>query len=335
MSRIARSRRIIPVLIASSALTIIGIVVGIGALTPSPIRSGTGDGETPLQDNGGSLSIAFVNPLFTFTAYNDAFYRFYELHSDTPYGQDVTDDLELLKPKIIDHEPRLVRSIGKLLSHVEELSPSTNITIYTDIDVHGYNEGDNMLLHGNQGRMYDVVILGHQEYVTQQEYDNFKEYVANGGTLVALDGNVFYAEVKYDRESDTLQLVKGHDWEFDGNAARKSVSERWSNETSEWLGSNYLCTTCTVTFENNPFGYGHREEQYVTNPNAKIILDYKARMEEPRYAQLNPVIATYQMNYGKGQVIVLGIFAEQVAGDEKFQEFFDELISDYSGKKYP
>ncbi|MGH9992351.1 MAG: hypothetical protein ACREAZ_06880, partial [Nitrososphaera sp.] len=69
MSRIARSRRIIPVLIASSALTIIGIVVGIGALTPSPIRSGTGDGETPLQDNGGSLSIAFVNPLFTFTAY--------------------------------------------------------------------------------------------------------------------------------------------------------------------------------------------------------------------------------------------------------------------------
>ncbi|MGH9879469.1 MAG: hypothetical protein ACRD5H_17700, partial [Nitrososphaerales archaeon] len=94
-------------------------------------------------------------------------------------------------------------------------------------------------------------------------------------------------------------------------------------------------TTCTVTFENNPFGYGHREEQYVTNPNAKIILDYKARMEDPRFAQLNPVIATYQMNYGKGQVIVLGIFAEQVAGDEKFQEFFDELISDYSGKKYP
>lgn len=37
---------------------------------------------------------------------------------------------------------------------------------------------------------YDAHIIGHQEYVTQREYDNLKQIVANGGTLVVLDGNI-------------------------------------------------------------------------------------------------------------------------------------------------
>src|SRR6187200_1512844 len=44
----------------------------------------------------------------------------------------------------------------------------------------------------NDFNAYDLVILGHQEYVTQKEYDNLRKFVANGGTMIILDGNVFY-----------------------------------------------------------------------------------------------------------------------------------------------
>ena len=34
-----------------------------------------------------------------------------------------------------------------------------------------------------------------QEYVTQQEYNNFKKFVENGGTIILFDANTFYTEV--------------------------------------------------------------------------------------------------------------------------------------------
>jgi hypothetical protein len=45
----------------------------------------------------------------------------------------------------------------------------------------------------NGTNKYDILILGHQEYVTKHEYDNLKWFAANGGTMILLDGNVFYA----------------------------------------------------------------------------------------------------------------------------------------------
>jgi hypothetical protein len=47
--------------------------------------------------------------------------------------------------------------------------------------------------------MHLISILGHQECVTQQEYGNLRHFVANGGTMIILDGNVFYTEVKYNK----------------------------------------------------------------------------------------------------------------------------------------
>lgn len=51
------------------------------------------------------------------------------------------------------------------------------------------------IFQSNGSNIYDVIILGHQEYVTQKEYDNLKQFVSDGGTMIILDGNVFYAEV--------------------------------------------------------------------------------------------------------------------------------------------
>jgi len=62
----------------------------------------------------------------------------------------------------------------------------------------------------NGTNAYDVLILGHQEYVTQQEYDNLKRFVSDGGTMSTMEGNVLYGGVKYDRENKTITLLKGH-----------------------------------------------------------------------------------------------------------------------------
>ena len=122
--------------------------------------------------------------------------------------------------------------------------------------------------------LYDILILGHQEYVTQKEYDNLKQFVSNGGMLILLDSNVFYAEVNYFDNNNTISLTKGHDWAYNGKTAWKSVTERWKNETEQWVGSNYLCYRCVKEFKNNPFNYTSHEEQYITNSKDIILLNY-------------------------------------------------------------
>jgi hypothetical protein len=207
---------------------------------------------------------------------------------------------------------------------LKTIFPNSNIHVLTDVDAdHGsifFNNGTNK---------YDVVILGHQEYETQREYDNLKRFVANGGTMILMDGNVFYAQVKYNRNTHTITLVKGHGWAFNGKSAWRSVGERWPNETSQWLGSNYLCYSCNVTFANNPFHYKHHEEQYLTNPKDIILLNYNASITKKDSKPMKILIATYTLNYKKGKVIALGIFSDDIITNRKFVKYFDSLLLRY------
>ena len=127
--------------------------------------------------------------------------------------------------------------------------------------------------------MFDSLFLFHNEYVTQTEYTSLKKFVYNGGTLVAIDGNIFYAQVKYDKNNCTVALVKGHDWDFrDRKAAIKSAPEGYFDENKWFIGSNFIVNDIKddVRFANNPFNYKHFEENYVNNPNALLLLDYLA-----------------------------------------------------------
>ncbi len=169
--------------------------------------------------------------------------------------------------------------------------------------------------------MYDILVLGHSEYVTQQEYNNFKKFVENGGTIILIDANMFFAEVDYDPTNNKISLVKGHTWGFDGEKAWKDVRERWAKETTEWVGSNFACSTrCEFTFNNNPFSYTHHEENYITNPNVKILIDYEAQ------SKFNYKIAAHELQYGLGKVIGLGIFGSNVVDNNNFLTFYKDLI---------
>ena len=294
------------------------------------------------------INIAFIKPSFTAAAYDNSFYDFYTLYKDTPAGKSVATNLNLLTSKVTtlttdSSSPAL--AMLYLSKNIKSLLPGSNTVILTDADV----DGGNIFTAKNKSNKYDILIIGHQEYVTQQEYDNLKQFVAGGGTMIVLDGNIFYAEVKYDRNTQTVTLVKGHGWSFNGMYALKSVAERWKDETSQWVGSNYLCYRCGITFDNDPFKYKQHEEQYITNHKDRILFNYNALMpKQLKLSSAQPssslsstttttaaeqgkhIIATYELSYRKGKVIVIGIYSDDIITNSKFDKYFYTLLLRYA-----
>lgn len=312
---------------------------------------------TGLEDK--NIDIAFIKPSFTAAAYDHSFYVFYMLYQSTSPRKNATTDLNLLTSKVTSHATDSSPSafaMSYLSKNIQSLIPKSKIVMLTDADV----DSGNIFTTKNKFNKYDILVIGHQEYVTQQEYDNLRQFVSHGGTMIILDGNIFYAEVKYDGNSHTITLVKGHGWAFNGRSAWKSVAERWRDETSQWAGSNYLCYSCSIIFDNDPFEYKHHEEQYVTNPKDVILFNYNASM--PSYDNddndkqsgiisstpssssssqllssnkveditIKHIIATYELKYQKGKVIALGIYADDIITNNKFDKYFDNLLLRYA-----
>lgn len=273
-------------------------------------------------------NIALIKPTFTGAAYHQSFYKFYFIYVSLPHvRKNVTTNLNLLSSEVTNQTTKSSSSytFKYLPEHLKTIFPNSNIHVLTDADA-DYGS----MFFNNGTNKYDVVILGHQEYETQREYDNLKRFVANGGTMILMDGNVFYAQVKYNRNTHTITLVKGHGWAFNGKSAWRSVGERWPNETLQWVGSNYLCYSCNVIFANNPFNYKHHEEEYMPNRTGDVILlNYNASITKKDSKPMKILIATYTLNYKKGKVIALGIFSDDIITNRKFVKYFDSLLLRY------
>ncbi len=281
--------------------------------------------------------IAFVEPVFTYAAYrNGSFYNFYKKYSLSDVSNKIiTTDLNLLKNRPIPHGPfqsiqyyahsskapniPYIDYFNILLQHVKNNSPF--VTRMTDIDVH-----QGKIFQTNGSNAYDVLFLFHNEYATQSEYNNLKQFVSNGGIIVFTEGNTLFAEVSYNKANDSITLLNGHYWNLNGKGATPSIGERWLNENKEWTGSNFfdVPSSIKVYFKNNPFNYTHSEEQYVTNPKAKILINYQASYSSRKYP--NPTIATYYINYKKGKVIDLGIWGHTLTDNKSFLNYFDNVI---------
>src|SRR5215208_4931137 len=319
----------------------------------SSIPSSIGD-EDETQDEESPLRIAFVKPSFTYAAYQlNGFYNFYQKPRDLPDGiTNVTTDLNLLTVRVPEETyltyrddpsdtPRIPSQqnyYDTLRELAEQKADSQNLAMdiadITDKEVH---EGSIFDSAGNNA--YDVLFLFHQEYVTEAEYDNLWKFVVqNGGTIVFNDANIFTTEVKYDSVANTVTLVRGHGWAYDGNSAWRAENERWLNENQQWVGSNFIEIPANenVTFSNNPFNYDHSEEQIETNPNAMIIFDFGV-MEHTSYEIGEEIdneqhflgfgkVAVYEMVSGKGKVINIGIYAHKLEDNEAFLDFYEEEI---------
>ncbi|HXS59423.1 MAG TPA: N,N-dimethylformamidase beta subunit family domain-containing protein [Candidatus Sulfopaludibacter sp.] len=313
--------------------------------------------------------IAFIRPTFTEAAYQEhGFYRFYNKYGFPDFDKNITTDLDMLNVKTPLSVPQYINdyinetelshlnnitalapingtelddiSFGgypdpqpfwiPFIDHMRKNVPDAIVTIIRDEDV---NDDHIFASSNNKTNAYDMLLLFHNEYVTQKEYDNLRQFVKNGGIIVFVDANVFYAEVKYDKDNQKITLVKGHDFEYNGKSVKRSVDERYYNETKEWVGGNYQRGDIhrNINFTNNPFNYTHLEEEFVNNREDKIIMDYgikfpaKEILIKPDLKDIK--VATYVLDYGKGKSIMFGLFAETLADNNKFLKFYDNLIT--------
>ena len=303
-----------------------------------------------------AIKVAFVRPSYTYAAYRlNGFYNFYKKYEHVDPGVNITSDLNLLTVKIphgnyLVHDdkrtdtpspPREKEYIDTLMQHVKRrASLPVQISDITDKEVNDgviFTNTNSSNNNNNQNRInaFNILFLFHQEYVTAAEYENLKQFVANGGTIIFNDANIFTTEVRYDRSNDTVTLVEGHTWQYDrtSGVAWRAERERWEDDNRQWVGSNFLQdpTQDNVTFANNPFRYNHTEEQYVTNPADKIILDFGAKVhngagDSNGGAGSHPTVAIYELNYGKGKVISLSIFSYRLLDNPAFLKFYDNKI---------
>jgi len=289
-----------------------------------------------------SKKVALVLPSFTWAAYqNDSFYNFYGMYSYIQFANrevniTITNNTYLLKDRPIPDGPFIYYTDLELVPYIPYINfinlakdlyrnHGINPTNITDADV---DQG--RIFNPNGTNAYDVLFLFHNEYVTQAEYDNLKKFVTNGGTIVFGDANVLYAEVAYNENDNTITLVSGHNWNFDNKTtAWKGPAERWLGETREWVGSNFLDIPAKypLRFNNNPFNYTHSEENYVANPNTKILIDYELNNVPRYYSQyFGAIVATYEMDYGKGKIIHLGLWGHMLAQNKEFIDFLNNEI---------
>lgn len=271
--------------------------------------------------------IGFVLPTFTMAAYGDkevyghnAFYTFYKKYAQVKENEFVISDVDLLSQSLLNSEESFDHKKNYGLHHLRDytslLLPNAELSYLTDQAIH-----DGLIFAQDNSNFYNILVLGHLEYVTQQEYNNFKRFVDNGGTLILFDANTFYTEVEYDPITNKISLVKGHSWSFDGERAMRDIKERWADENTEWVGSNFACgSSCEITFNNNPFSYTHHEEQYITNPTAKILIDYQAQ------SKYNFLIAAYELKYGFGKVVSFGIFGDDIFEENNLLSFYEDTI---------
>jgi hypothetical protein len=273
-----------------------------------------------------SGAIAFVDPAFTSAAYNlDGFYEFYDKHDSAEDDEEITSDFNLLTADIPADPER--EYFMPILKRVEDfVRQEVPVSIISDIDVH-----NGFIFRSDGTNAYRALFLLHNEYVTQQEYDNLRKYVFNGGTIVLIDGNIFYGEVTFDEKLCTATLVKGHDWEFDGTVAKKSVSERYFDENREWVGTNYMINSLwdPVSFSNNPFNYTHFEENYISNPNATILHDFGLTIGDDYESEpwhKNQKVAIHELKYGAGKVLGLGIYGQIMSKNSAFLDYFERVV---------
>jgi len=142
-----------------------------------------------------------VAPIFTKTAYgSEGFYDYYKNQCDESCIDSIPIRYEL--PMTGTSSVNTIKVLTML-----------GYFIITDIEI----EKDPNIL-----KKFDKVIILHNEYVTQNEFDA----ITNHPKVLYLYPNALYAKIKYDPQKNTITLIRGHgypsseikngfDWKFD------------------------------------------------------------------------------------------------------------------------
>ena len=286
------------------------------------------------------MSVALVKPVFTSTPYSEyrwgSFYAFYHKYASS--SGNITTDLGMLKtsvalglnyasgwghsyPFYLFFRSQAARNCGLVLGK--------NVRIISDINV-----SQGALFAPSGARNFDVAVIEHQEYVTQSEYDQLRQFVASGGRLIAMSANEMYVRINYDSATMQETFVSGHGYAYNGLSAWHAPQRPFPVNTSSWFGSTYCCFhdfhyEGGIANGGNPVGallveyykgvlaptYGFHEENSVTNFTGTSVVATFLRLP-------GVDVSSYAHAYGKGAVFCLCVFGEDVIEKDNSTQFF-------------
>jgi len=312
----------------------------------SPVRRCL-DGSTTLLPL--PVRVGFLIPTFTLTPYSNFEHSFYAFYDKYRYASGkITQHLDWLSTRVAtDWSAPEVNDEKPLYDFLKSGIPSRcglvlgqNLKFTDDVAV----DGGALFVGGV--RQYDVLILGHEEYVTRAEYAQLKEFVATGGRLVAMSGNTFWAEVNYSRTTGMETFVIGHGFGFNGAYAWRTTYAPFDSDAAGWFGSTFadrlynirgalLATSSgigsgistmvhgTVAFK--AYTYPHDEVNYLRNmTNTKVIARFYVHADPAKqiYAMPPVPVDAYVHQYGRGQVFCFGVFGQNIIMRDRGAQFF-------------
>jgi N,N-dimethylformamidase beta subunit-like, C-terminal len=267
-----------------------------------------------VPENPPSQRIALVMPLFTSTPYAgspQSFYAFYAKH-DASVGN-VTSDLTMLSTPVSagygfnsgwgQDEGLFSMFAGKGPEGTVSLAPG--VSVVTDVQADA-----GALFNPDGGRAYQTVVLGHEEYVTAREYAQFKAFVGEGGRLIEMSANNFYAEVNYSNGIETFW--RGHGFVFNGITAWRSSVQPFEQPNNDWFGSYYSGVEGT-TGESN------------------VLYNFTDTLTLRSWGE---GVYSYAHAYGSGSVFCLCYYSESSTGPYP-KEFLGTALNAVLGQRTP
>jgi hypothetical protein len=288
--------------------------------------------------------IALVMPTFTSTPYSQypssSFYGFYKAYMYTKGN--ITTNLSWLQTNVSSaagynfgwgHDIFLFEFLNSTAAQQCGIFLGKNVKVINDIDI---NNGGLFAVNGS--RLFDYVIIGHEEYATQRQYDQYRAYVAAGGTLIIVSANNFFAKVTYNTKTGIESFVIGHGIGFNGKSAWHTRFEPYWKNNTDWVGSNYWTGCCHnnsgtymhgATLVNGTgiarglmSGYGRTvfsdfhegESNYITNMTDTSLIAV--------FYNNHNMTASYIHRYREGQVISLGVYGENTVGEDPTIQYF-------------
>jgi len=190
---------------------------------------------------------AVVFPIFTAAAYSEpGFYTFYRGECDQEFHGVLFREDDCLTVQIKDeYNPGFTSSANAL-----QILNLLNYEIITDITIH---QNPTILSH------YEKIILLHNEYVTQEEFDA----IISHPNVIYLYPNALYAEVEFNEKEWNISLIRGHnypeitirngfDWKYDNSPDEYDVTcneMQFSRIPNGWMLNCYPENVLDETFE--------------------------------------------------------------------------------------
>jgi hypothetical protein len=303
---------------------------------------------------------AYTSPYSGFNHMPHAFYDFYVKYRHTPAGTLVTNnDTNWLKVNIGSNYTRggAYYNAGGwgtsyplyhfLKSGLAKACGVASVTPVTDLNV---AEG---ALFSSGNRTVDVLVAGHNEYVTSSEVVQFQRFVASGGRVVLMDGDNWEVEVttnyqhrcifSFCFDEPHMMLVQGHSWTYDGKRANHSMvwnqfpkidKKVTASLLPAWYG-NEACDSVTAN-RHDPIGrvlftlYGrtvfhkiaiHEPSRVVNLTDTSLILKCNGDYSD---------VAAYDHRYVHGDVVsYLGTGSSTIGRDNVTRSFLLASIRTY------